>query len=43
MDRGLEIATSPSINEGNMNSWYLPAVPAAMALSFIAYSFWIAY
>jgi len=26
-----------------MNSWYLPAVPAAMALSFIAYSFWIAY
>jgi len=26
-----------------MNSWYLPAIPAAMALSFIAYSFWTAY
>jgi len=26
-----------------MNSWYIPAIPAAMALSFIAYSFWIAY
>jgi len=26
-----------------MNSWYLPALPAAVALSFIAYSFWIAF
>jgi hypothetical protein len=43
MDRAPEITTSASINEANMKSWYLPALPAAMALSFIAYSFWTAY
>jgi hypothetical protein len=43
MDQAAKITTSPSINEGNMNSWYLPVLPAAMALSFIAYSFWTAY
>jgi len=26
-----------------MNSWYLPAIPAAAALSFIAYSFLIGF
>jgi hypothetical protein len=26
-----------------MDSWYLPAIPAALALSFIAYSFWSVY
>ena len=26
-----------------MNSWYLPAIPAAMALSFIAYSFLVGF
>jgi len=26
-----------------MNSWYLPAIPAAMALSFIAYSFMVGF
>jgi hypothetical protein len=26
-----------------MNSWYVSTVPAVMALSVIAYSFWIAY
>jgi hypothetical protein len=26
-----------------MNSWYLPAIPAALALSVIAYSLWLGY
>jgi hypothetical protein len=35
---------SPSLwGRPNMNSWYLPAIPAALALSVIAYSFWVAY
>jgi hypothetical protein len=36
------ISTLSSI-EGSMNSWYLPAFPAAVALSYIAYSFWVAF
>jgi hypothetical protein len=27
----------------DMNSWYLPALPAAAALSFIAYSFLVGF
>jgi hypothetical protein len=32
------------VNRGpDMNSWYLPAIPAAAALSFIAYCFAIGF
>jgi hypothetical protein len=37
------IAKSTASTRVDMNSWYLPAFPAAVALSVIAYSFWIAY
>jgi hypothetical protein len=44
MDWSREIAISPAaFREGKMNSWYIPAIPAALALSVIAYCFSVAY
>jgi hypothetical protein len=37
------LSQRPAIRGLDMSSWYLPAIPAAAALSFIAYSFMVGF